>query len=305
MSNCCCNKRILSAAISNGLTQSDCIDICANPQCGDPEYLTLLAPVVYDELGINICRSIPLPETVATDFPTAVYASAEVIDIAFTVNPETGTGITIAPISGRANCYEIELSTLSVTFALKLYDCCNRLLTTLTLDEVIYLPPDATTEGYNEDTNPSSVVMELFAPYGVVYTDGDVTTPSINFIGFSTTNSSVEQGLNMLSIPKVLDFDLTGGSITIGLTIIVKSIYFTQYQIPHNGKAIVTKGSLTSEEESVCMDFVNGSLLDRNIKPLESCNPFDKKENCNSPDPTPCSNIESNACPLDCSIEDN
>lgn len=299
MSNCCSNKRILSNAIANGLNTDSCIDICTNPQCGDPEYLTVLAPVVYDELGINICRSIPLPATTITDFPTAVYASAEVIDISYEINAGEDSGVTISPIASRGNCYEIELSNLSVTFAVKLYDCCNRLLTTLTLTGIIYLPSDVTDEGYDEDTNPSSVALEIFAPYGVIYTDGAVDSPDLNFVGFSTTNNQLVQGLNLMSIPKVLDFDLTGGSITIGLTLIVKSIYFTQYQLPHNGRAIVSKGSLTSSEESVCMDFVNGSLLDRSIKPLEPCNPYDAKSSCTTPDPTPCIDDDVPSCPCD------
>lgn len=296
MSNCCSHKRVLSNAIANGLNDN-CNDICVNPSCGDPQYLTVLAPVVYDELGINICRTIPLPDTIATDFPTAVYASAEVIDISYTVNQSDTPGVTISPIAGRSNCYEVELSNLSVDFAIRLYDCCNRLLTTLTLADIIYLPPLTTDAGYDEDTNPTSVTMEIFSPYGVSYTDGALATPSLNFVGFSTTNNQLVQGLNLMSIPKVLDFDLTGETVTIGLTLIVKSIYFSQYQLPHNGKAIVSKGSLSPSEESLCMEFVNGSLLDRSIKPLEPCNPCDSKTPCVTPDPTPCIDEEAAECP--------
>ena len=89
-----------------------------------------------------------------------------------------------------------------------------------------------------------------------------------------------------MSIPKVLDFDSTDNTMTVGLTLIVKSIYFAQYMLPHNGKAIVSKGQLLTSEESACMDFVSGSLLDRNIKPLEFCNPLDNKEDCSSFDDT-------------------
>lgn len=288
MSKCSCNQKIMSTAVANGLFTDSCLDVCVNPQCGDPEYLTILAPVVYDEIGINLCRTIPLPGDVALEYPTAVYASTEVIDIAITPGTGETPGTTITPLSNRANCYEVELSNLSVTFAVRLYDCCKRLLTTLTVTGIVYLPSATTDEGYDPDTNPTSVALDIFAPYGVVYDDGDITSPVINFVGFSTTNSQLEQGLNLMAIPKVLDFDLTGGTITIGITLIVKSLYFTQYQIPHNGRAIVSKGSLNSSEDSVCMDFVSGSLLDRNIKPLEACNPRDKKEECEDVDPTPC-----------------
>ena len=44
-----------------------------------------------------------------------------------------------------------------------------------------------------------------------------------------------------------------------------------------DGKAVATKGSLVTDDDSIRMEFVEGSLLDRNIKPLELCNPGDTK----------------------------
>lgn len=282
MSKCYgCNKRILSNAVANGLNGGNCVDVCVNPQCGDPEFLTVLTPVVYDEIGINICRTIPFGDII-DGFPTTAFANVEVIDISYETSGENA--VTVSQITSRPNCYEVTLTNLSVTFAIKLYDCCKRLLTTETLSDVLYLPPDTTNPGYDSDTNPTSVSLELFAPYGVVYEDGNVENPTINFIGFSTTNSTLTQGLNMTAIPKVLDFDIGDSTITVGLTLVVSSVYFVQYQLPHNGKAIVSKGQLTTSEESACMSFVSGSLLDRNIKPLEFCNPSDNKEPCDTCD---------------------
>lgn len=290
MSKCgCCNKTIVSDLINNGMSGHECIDVCINPQCGEPQFLTVLAPVVYDQLGINICRTFDLPETVPTTFPTAVYASAEVIDITFL---DTGTtSVTVEPITSRPNCYEITLTNLSVTFAIKYYDCCKRLLGTIEVSDIVYLPPLTTDEGYDEDTNPTSLVINLFAPYGVVYTGGDVASPTINVIGFSTTNSSINQGLNLMAIPKVIALDIIEGTITIGLTLIVNSIYYTHYQLPHNGKAIISKGSTSQTEDSLCIDFVNGNLLDRNIKPLEVCDPFSQKQICQTSDIGSCFNF--------------
>ena len=271
MPNCCCNKRIISNVIDSGLAGQECGDICTIPVYGDPDFLTVLTPVVYDEIGINLCRSIPLPGNIPTDFPTAVYATAEVMDIIYTVNPTEGDGVTITPLSLRPNCFEVVLSNLTVFFIVKLFDCCKRLLTTFVLPEIIFLPPNATDPGFNEDTNPNSVALELFAPYGVAYTDTTSLTPILNFIGFTSTNNTINQGLNLITIPKVLDFDPTTTSITIGLTLVVKSIYFTQYMLPHNGKAIVSKGVTSGTDNAVCLTFVEGNLLDRNIKPLELC----------------------------------
>lgn len=295
MSRCGCNNKVIvSDLINGGLSDHDCVDTCINPQCGEPQYLTVLAPVVYDELGINVCRTFPLPATVPTTYPTAVYASAEVIDITFATTGEDA--VTVEPIAQRPNCYEITLTNLLVTFAIKLYDCCKRLLGTVTAEEVVYLPALITDPGYDEDTNPSSLVINLFAPYGVVYTGGDVTTPSLNVVGFSTTNSQLEQGLNLMGIPKVIALDTVDGTITVGLTLIVKSIYFSQYQLPHNGKAVVSKGSTTQTENSLCLDFVNGGLLNRGIKPLETNDPYDCKQLCQLADIGNC---------FDCNDENN
>lgn len=281
MANCCgCNKRVISNLCAQ-TTDCDgvCTDVCSNPQCGDPKYLTVLTPVVYDEIGINVCRSIDI-SAILTANPTAVYATVEVFSIA---SPEGETFYTINYISGRHNCYEITLNNLVVTFILRLYDCCKRVISTSTI-EGTYLPP-TTDESSDPETNPQSVTLEIFAPYGVAYTTGDTSNPGLNVISFSTDTNTLAQGLNLTALPKVLNLDTSAGTITVGLTIIVNSIYFSQYQLPHMGKAIVPKGRLSSTSDSVCFDFVCGNLLDRSIKPLEFCNPLDKKENCNSLNP--------------------
>lgn len=282
MANCCgCNKRVISNIIANAQTNDCdgiCTDVCTTPQCGDPKFLTVLAPVVYDEIGINVCRSIDV-STLLTNNPTAVYASVEVLSI---TAPQLQTFFTVAQIPSRPNCYEVTLNNLLVTFVIRLYDCCKRVLSTSTITGT-YLPP-ATDESSDPETNPQAITLEIFAPYGVSYT-ADGATPILNVIGFSAPNSMLNQGLNLTALPKVLNFDTTTGTITIGLTIIVNSVYFSQYQIPHMGKAIVPKGRLSSTGDSVCIDFVCGNLLDRNIKPIEFFNPFDKKEDCNSLSP--------------------
>ena len=73
----------------------------------------------------------------------------------------------------------------------------------------------------------------------------------------------------MIAIPKILHFDTTTPSLTVGITFYIKSVYFSQYLIPHNGRAVVPKGSVVPDEDSVCLDFVSGDLLDYEIKPLE------------------------------------
>ena len=182
------------------------------------------------------------------------------------------------------------LTNLSVTFAITIYDCAKRIVDTLT-ETAVYLPsgPEAADyEYYDPETNPSDVELEIFTPYGLTYKDGNVNSPVLNYIGFSTTNSMLTQGLNMIAIPKILNFDTDTPSMTIGISVYVKSVYFSQYLVPHNGRAVVPKGNIIPDEDTICMDFVSGDLLDYEIKPLELCAPkFEErlKNDCEECDP--------------------
>lgn len=270
--------------ISNGVnTTGKCRDLCVDPVCGDPDSLTLLAPVVYDELGINLCRAVPLDIPTVTG--TVASISAQVTNIGFASTGPTAT--TVAPISGRPNCYLVTLTSLNVTFAVSFYDCAKRLLATSTVNAT-YLPTDNTADGYayyDEDTNPDSVELEIFAPYGVA-ADSGTGSPTIQFTGLNTGANMIHQGLNLLAIPKILDFDPSDQTATIGLSLYVKSIYFSQYKIPHLGRAMVPKACLQPTADTLCMDFVSGDLLDLSIKPLELGPPkFEEylKQECQPP----------------------
>lgn len=276
--SCGCNKRVISSNAKKSLTDGSCNDIfchdvCVDPQCGNPVNLTCLAPVVYDEIGINICRTIPITTQTATAYSTAVYATAEVTSISVPAP-------TVSYIKTRPNCMELTLSNLSVNFAIKFFDCCKNLLGTVPVEQVAYLTPTATDPSSNPETNPTSVTLELFAPYGISYTDTTIATPSVNVVSFTPGANTVTQGINIVPMAKVLDLDMDTPSVTVGLTLVTKVIYFVQYLIPHHGKPPVSKGSLAPEEASACSLFVNGGLLDRNIKPLEPFNPFDHKKPC-------------------------
>lgn len=249
---------------SNGVLnyKNNCQDVCINPSCGNPDLLTILAPVVYDEIGINLCRTIEFDTDISTTYPSAAFASIEVLDINF--NPGGNTVTSIEPINGRPYCYRVTLTNLSISFLVNIYNCAKRLLASIPINE-IYLSPDDT-EYYNEETNPNYVVLEIFAPYGVAYNNN---IPFIQYIGFTSTNNSLTQGLDMIAIPKILNFDLANNRMSVGLSIYLKSVYFSQYRINHQGKAIVPKATVSSLENNVCLNFVEGSLLDREIKPLE------------------------------------
>ncbi len=275
MANCNCKSRCFtSSGIANLNPDCDvCLDVCTTPICGTPDALLLYAPVVYDCIGINLCRQVPLGVVLPTTYPTAAYATAEVIDL-------TATTATITPITNRPNCYNVELSGLTFTVIIRLFDCCQRLLATLPLTDVTYLPAATTDPNYNEDTNPTDVTLQLYAPYGPAYTvtpaggtDPATAVPTLIFNGQTVARSPQTQGIQSVAVAKVLNLDATDSTISLGLTLYVYSIYDSFYNFYGATRGSIPKGNLSTVEESVCMNFVRGSLLDRNIKPLELGSP--------------------------------
>ena len=264
--SCKCSGRVMSSACK--CVKDGCTDVCVNPICGEANVLGINAPVIYDEIGINVCATFPLGVDISATYPTAVSASAQLLDLSY----DYGEGnVEITQIAGRPNCYLVELSNLTANFAIKIYDNTCRLLDTIFVTSV-YLPPDTTAPTYDEDTNPSSVTLEVFAPYGISYNspaDGGEPTPALNFIGFLSENNFVRQGINLYAIPKVVGFNEDEDTISIGLTLVVQSVYFAGYLVATQGKVNTPKGSLIPEEDSDCRCFVAGELLNLAIKPLE------------------------------------
>jgi len=281
-----------------------CVDICANPVCGDPDMLSIMAPLIYDEIGVNLCATFDLGTVIPTEYPTAVTASAQVLGITYTYGDDA---VQIEALAGRPNCYVITLSNLSVLFAVRLYDAACRLVGTV-YPTAVYLPPATTDPTYDADTNPTSVELEIFAPYGLSYTvvgaPAADPTPAINNMGFLSTNNIIRQGLNLYAIPKILDFSSNDSTITVGLTLVLQSLYFAGYNVASAGKIQTPKGSILASDNSDCMRFVAGDLLDLGIKPRElkipSCEANVKQEcsrnnnNCN------CGNSCANGCVNSC-----
>ena len=288
MAKCKCSKcgstRIVSNIVQN--MPNGCFDVCTNPICGSPDELSILAPLIYDEIGINLCTTFAVGTDISTTYPTATNASVSVIDIAYTYGDEN---VEITQIAGRPNCYSVKLANLTVTFAITLYDESCRALATLT-PTAVYLPNSTTAATYDEDTNPTSVTLEIFAPYGVSYNSNNATppvyTPALNSIGFLSSANVVTQGLNLYAIPKLLGLDTTDDEVTVGLTLILQSLYFCGYRVTSAGRISTPKGSIVSGEESDCIKFVCGNLLDRAIKPLDLSPPScegNLKKDCKKP----------------------
>lgn len=288
MSKCRCGNRarIVSNVIqsmTNG--ENGCQDVCSNPICGEPGRLSLFAPLIYDEIGVNLCTTFDTGVDIPTTYPTVTKATIQAINAEYEYGPEN---VEIEGITGRQNCVSVTLSNITVTFALRLYDDACRLVDTI-YPTAVYLPSDTASDTYDEDTNPESVELEIFAPYGLTYAGGEGGgfTPILNYVGFLDTNNSVTQGLNMYSIAKLIDFNIDDSEITVGLTCILQSLYHAGYKVQSEGKIDTPKGSIVNPEDSDCLRFVAGDLLNLEIKPLDLGAPAyeeNLKQECCDPD---------------------
>lgn len=273
---CATKPRIVSSVVqsmnNNGSdTCGKCQDVCSNPICGEPNKLSIFAPLIYDEIGINLCTTFDLGVDIATTYPTVTNATVQVLDVTYTY----GAGnVQIEAITGRANCYLVTLSNLTVTFAIRLYDAACRLVETI-FPTAVYLPSETTAATYDEDTNPTSVELEIFAPYGLSYGEvGTGTAPILNVVGYDASNNYIKQGVNLYSYGKLIDFSTDDSTATIGLTFVLQSLYFAGYKVCSEGKIETPKGSILSPDNSDCMRFVAGDLLNLAIKPLDLGQPY-------------------------------
>lgn len=280
MSRCKCQKaRVVSEVVQSlNCGKRECIDVCSSPICKDPNILGIMAPLIYDEIGINLCTEFALGVELPTTYPTVTSASVKVINATYTYG---AGGVVIEAISGRPNCYAVTLSNITVQFAVNLYDAACRLIATI-YPTAVYLPP-TTAPTYNEDTNPASVELEIFAPYGLSYTASATTpTPVINFIGYNEDNNTIQQGINLFAMAKLLNLSTDDSTVTVGLTLVLQSIYFVGYKVKSEGKIDIPKGSILTPEDSDCRKFVAGELINLAIKPLDLGAPYyeeyDKQE---------------------------
>ncbi len=301
MAKCKCKScpRIVSNMVQS-MDGNCCLDVCSTPLYGEPDTLGIYAPLIYDEIGINLCTTFAITGTIPA---TATNATAKIIDTTFTIGADN---VTIEGLAGRPNCYRVTLSNLSVTFALNLYDSACRQVGTLYPDPVVYLPSDTTAPTYDEDTNPTSVELDIYAPYGLTYdTTGATPTPTINFIGSSTTNSTLRQGINLYAIAKILDFSTEDATATVGVTFILQSLYFAGYKVPSLGKIDVPKGSILPPDDTACMRFVAGNLLNLEIRPLSLGEPDYEETNKTSCCNTGSANGGNLGCTGNCSCNRN
>ncbi len=243
--------------------------ICNTPINGRPKHLSIYAPVVYDEIGINICRPVTIPEAVLAANPTASCVQLDVIDVTFSAAAE-GIPATTVTNTARANCSTVVLTNVAVTFRAKIFGDCNNYLTS-TVITANYLPGSATSPDVafqDDETNPQSVTVELYTPYGVGYTDDTGATPVINTVGFAAGKNTVVNGINATVVAKAMNFNETTGTFSAGISLFLRTVYYETYKFEHDGKPVPPKASL-SDDQNTCLNFVESGLLFREIKPLE------------------------------------
>lgn len=266
-------------------------DACVCPPLGEPELLTIVAPAVFDECGINLCKVVSIPNCVLANYPSLAAIDVEIIDIDFKVGCPEGSEVNFIP--RRHNCIRVTLSNICVRFAVKLLDPECRILDTFCFSTE-YLPSSPEDPDFDEETNPTSITVDLYAPYGVSYIDcAGECLPTINFLGFvednECRNNSLRQGLNVQGLAKVIKADFEEGLVALGITLYLKTVYFVQYKIRHAGLCVPPKcvpiGPIIDD---ACLKFVEGDLLEQSIQPLELCQkPKSFKKSFPVEDPTP------------------
>ena len=270
VTNCCMQEN-----------HKDSCDPCVTPPTTTPKCLTLLAPVVYDECGINLCKVM---ERSVYCNPQICDIQVRVLDIDFnTLNCDCGSRA--ETLRSRPACTRITLSHLKVKLAVQLMDHCHNIIESFVITEEFL--PSMDDEYYDEDTNPSSICLELYTPYGLSYeTRHNDLVPSINFIGMEQNgcsgNNALRQGIVAQALAKVVRFDSDRGIVALGLTLYLKSLYFVQYRMAHEGLVVPPKCTPYCEKDvNVCKDFVEGCLLSQNISPLPNVGEsLAAQENC-------------------------
>ncbi|MEG0013962.1 MAG: hypothetical protein RR324_04455 [Cellulosilyticaceae bacterium] len=216
MSKCCGNNETKYFQTANNAGICDICHPCEVskqvkaglcPPLGEPKLLTLMAPVVFDEVGLNLCRVIsadqlsnvcenPTSRTTdilfdgltAEDLENSEHLQLQVVDVDFNfVCPKSCRYSEMRPAKNTPNLTRVILRDIDVTLAVKVLDpncrVCKEGMMTLR-----YLPSE-NCPGYDEDTNPSNVAFDLYTPYGVAFAPENPAgcnklVPTINCLGY-------------------------------------------------------------------------------------------------------------------------
>ncbi len=319
MNKCCCNNDVKFFAKPNaGICdachpaenkESPLQKLATCPPIGEPRLLTMMAPVVFDESGLNLCRTVYIDELTEVgscdcdkktdiifsglckkDFECADKIQLQVVDIDFNFLDPCGCRFSeIRPAKCNPNLSRVTLKDILVTFAVTLIDCCCKVVAQGMMT-IRYLGSEHD-EGFDACTNPNCVSLDLYTPYGISYAPENPMgcnklVPTINFIGFVANQHGVCGCEDMKAFTRFNANNTVQQGISVqalskvvsndecsfavGLTLYFKVIYFIQYKFQHAGLTVPPKLSpIQEEEDNSCLDFVCGDLLEASIQPLE------------------------------------
>ena len=103
--------------------------------------------------------------------------------------------------------------------------------------------PAVGTTNYNPDTNPRSVTVDMYAPYGASTVYNSYEEYYINYVGFNMYDNTVENGLNMNAVAKVMEFNPTTGTMSAGITLYLRTVYYQAYKFNSLGKTMPPKSA--------------------------------------------------------------
>lgn len=187
------------------------------PPIGEPKLLTMMAPAVFDECGINLCRTVCADELqdlcceegprktpdilfsglTKCDLINADKLQLQVVDIDFNfVDPCNCRYSDIQPAKNKPNLSRITLKDIDVTFAVSVIDCCCKVVKQGMMT-VRYLG-DERCPAYDPCTNPSCISFDLYTPYGISFAPEDPKgcnklVPTINYMGFLNSQHGLDE----------------------------------------------------------------------------------------------------------------
>lgn len=274
--------------VTNKLSPIEATAMC--PPIGEPRLLTMMAPVVFDECGINLCRTVNISDLQdlcqgdckkrqdvlfsglsKCDLMEADKLQLQVVDIDFNFVDPCGCRYSeIQPAKNKPNLSRISLRDIDVTFAVSVIDCCCKVVKQgmMTLR---YLGDERNCE-YDSCTNPSCISFDLYTPYGVSFATENPAgcnklVPTINYMGFVDSQHGIEQcddqcdDLFIFTANNTIQQGISAqalakvvaydeGCFAVGLTLYIKSIYFVQYKFKHEGLTVPPKLTPVDENES-------------------------------------------------------
>lgn len=189
-------------------------------------------PIVFDECEIDLCRNI---ENFSSLFPYIDFSKEkigdiqlEVVDIDFNIYEINGSKIEIS--YQDPNYVIITLSNIYVKILAKIVDITSKIITQRYF-VLKYLPNCKDESGFDEETNPKDITVELYKP----------CQEFKEFIEEDTMEKKIlKQAINVKALAKVVKLNLKEDTADVKLTIYLGSVCFKKYKEFNDTKKTLT-----------------------------------------------------------------